>query len=78
MLITGKKNFVGYWDKILHQSGVENGHSNEKITEKTSLFFSSKARMRDELMLRSCLSSNFHTFLSQNLPKNVSIFFLVK
>ena len=38
MLITGNKKFVGYLDEILHKSGVENGHSNEKIAEKTSLF----------------------------------------
>ena len=44
MLITGKKNYVGYLDEILLQSGVENGHSNEKIAEKTSLFFSSLAK----------------------------------
>ena len=45
MLITGnKKNYVGYLDEILRQSGVENGHSNEKIAEKTSLFFSSLAK----------------------------------
>ena len=43
MLITGNKKLCGYLDEILHQSGVENGHSNEKIAEKTSLFFSSLA-----------------------------------
>ena len=35
---------MGYLDEILHKSGVENGHSNEKIAEKTSLFFSSLAK----------------------------------
>ena len=44
MLITGNKNLCGYLDEILHKCGVENGHSNEKIAEKTSLFFSSLAR----------------------------------
>ena len=33
MLITGNKTYVGYLDEILHLSGVENGHSNEKIAE---------------------------------------------
>ena len=45
MLITGnKKKKCGHLDEILHKSGVENGHSNEKIAEKTSLFFSSLAK----------------------------------
>ena len=44
MLITGNKKICGYLDEILHQSGVENGHSNEKIAEKTSLFFSALAK----------------------------------
>ena len=38
MLITGNKNYVGYLDEILHKSGVENGHSNEKIAEKHPCF----------------------------------------
>ena len=38
MLITGKKNYVGYLDEILHKSGVENGHSNEKIAENILVF----------------------------------------
>ena len=46
---------MGSLNEILHKSGVENGHSNEKIAEKkTSLFFSSLARSADELMLSSC------------------------
>ena len=44
MLITGNKKYVGYLDEILHKSGVENGHSNEKIAEKTSLFSTSPAK----------------------------------
>ena len=43
-MITGNKNYVGYLDEILHLSGVENGHSNEKNSRKTSLFFSSLAK----------------------------------
>ena len=35
---------MGYLDEILHKSGVENGHSIEKIAEKTSLLFSSRAK----------------------------------
>ena len=31
-------------DETLHQSGVKNGHSNEKVAEKPSLFFSSLAK----------------------------------
>ena len=42
MLITGKKKLCGYLDEILHWSGVENWHSNEKSPKKRSLFFSSK------------------------------------
>ena len=39
MLITDNKNYVGYLDEILHKSGVENGHSNEKIAEKNIFVF---------------------------------------
>ena len=39
MLITGRKNYVGYLDEILHKRRVENWHSNEKIAENNILVF---------------------------------------
>ena len=59
MLITGNKSYVGYLVEILHLSGVENGHSNEKIAEKASLFFSSLARSA----MNGCLVAAFFSLI---------------
>ena len=37
------KKYAGYLDKLLHQSVVRNGHSNEKIAEKHLCFTLQKA-----------------------------------
>ena len=54
MLTTGKK-YAGYLDKLLHQSVVGNGHSNEKIAEKHPCFSLQKA----EGVISWCLEAVF-------------------
>ena len=50
---------MGYLDETLHYSGVENGHSNEKIAEKTSLFFSFRAKSA----MNGCLVAVFFSLV---------------
>ena len=57
---------MGYLDKILHSSGVENGHSNEKLAEKTFLFFSSL----DKSAMKGCLVAvSFSLVLGSSVRK---------
>ena len=58
---------MGYLDEILHKSGVENGHSNEKIAEKTSLFFSSLAKSA----MNGCSVAVFSHWFSVHLKEKL-------
>ena len=54
----------------MHKSGVENGHSNEKIAEKTSLFFSSLAKSAMNVCSVAVFSHWFSVHLKEKLQED--------
>ena len=63
-----QKIMWGIWMKYCTREGVENGHSNEKIAEKTSLFFSSLAKSA----MNWCLVAVFFSLVLGSSVRKIS------